>query len=48
LPAFYQQLSEARNYTTITVEGRSKLAGEVSIAGKQILGSAEPVSSATG
>lgn len=42
LPAFYQQLSEARNYTTMTLEGQSKLAREVGIAGRQILRSAEP------
>jgi len=37
LPVFYQQLSEARHYTTLTAEGRSKLAREVAIAGRQLV-----------
>jgi hypothetical protein len=38
LPVFYQQLSEARRYTTLTSEGKSRLTHEVSRAGKQLTG----------
>jgi hypothetical protein len=36
LPVFYQQISEARNYSTMTIEGRNKLTQGITIAGKQL------------